>query len=75
MAWEDYASARRNGTLDALLPSEQEGAVTQAGTQKRPLDAVANSGVSAMTGQAVAGDSAPPMKKKLKTMLPNCRMM
>jgi len=76
VTWADYSSAKRDGTLQTLLqPLQQTGGASQAGALKRPIEAVANSGVSALTGQAVPAGQAPPAKKKLKSMVPSCRMM
>ena len=76
VTWADYSSAKRDGTLQTMLQSlQQSSSVSQAGALKRPIEAVANSGVSALTGQAIAGGPAPPAKKKLKSMVPSCRMM
>lgn len=76
VTWADYSSARRDGTLGTLLqPLQQTGGASLTGALKRPIEAVANSGVSALTGQAIPAGQAPPAKKKLKSMVPSCRMM
>ena len=83
MPWEAYSTAKRNGTLPAMLGGLQQGVSSnQPGQAKRPLDAVVStvgdaapqSVVDNMATQATAADRQPP-KKKLKSMLPNCRMM
>lgn len=75
VTWTAYSSAKRDGTLETLLQSMQQGgSENQADTLKRPLEAIANSG-NGIIGHAVADDQAPPVKKKQKSMLPNCRVM
>lgn len=73
--WAEYAAAKKSGTLQALLESlQQSTSVNEPGQAKRPLEAVANSGVNAVSAQAMASDKQRPAKK-MKSMLPNCRMM
>lgn len=72
--WAEYSLAKRNGTLNAMLEAlQQSTSINVGGKAKRPLEAVANSGVNAVTTQATAGKQQ--QAKKLKTMLPGCRMM
>lgn len=72
--WAEYSSAKREHTLNALLESlQQSTSMNEGGKAKRPLEAVADSGVNAVTAQATAGKQQP--AKKLKKMLPGCRMM
>lgn len=72
--WVEYAAAKRDGTIVRLLESlQQSTSINQAGNAKRPLEAVATSGVNAASPQAAAGLQRP--AKKLKSMLPSCRMM
>lgn len=72
--WAEYSLAKKNGTLTPMLESlQQSTSINEEGKLKRPLEAVANSGVNAVTAQATAGKQR--SAKKLKTMLPSCRMM
>lgn len=72
--WAEYAAAKRAGTIVSLLESLQQSiSINQAGKLKRPLEAVANSKVNDVSAQATAGKQRP--AKKLKSMLPSCRMM
>ena len=74
ISWADYAAAKKDGTLQALLESlQQSTSINEAGKAKRSLEAVAKSGVRPVTAAATAGKQRP--AKKLKTMLPSCRMM
>ena len=86
ISWEAYSSAKKNGLLPAMLESlqqQQQGkSSNQSGKAKRPLDAVvstvgdasAQAAKGTVTTQAIGADRQPP-RKKLKSKLPNCRMM
>ena len=74
ISWAEYSLAKREDTLSALLESlQQSTSMNEGGKAKRPLEAVANSGVHAVTAQATANKQRP--AKKLKKVLPSCRMM